>query len=106
MSAFREQLVNDLDVFFNVDEFAQEVVYINAAKTIKAIVTPLADPEIKTTGSAARAEVVIKRLDIPTPKPMDEISIDGQVWIVELATQADEYTHYLRVRSKEGVVYA
>jgi hypothetical protein len=79
--SFKDQLALDLSIFFNTDEFAEEIVY--NTKVIKAIVKTVANLSIEGNNILERLNVLIKREDVANPVFGDSIVINSVIYTVE-----------------------
>ena len=106
---FKDDMVTDLVVLFNEDEFAIPAIYITAgAVNIKIIVDYLNDPGIDIEkGAATRVNVVMNKHAFAPHivAEMDELYFDGKVWRIERVERADDDVVVVNARWKEGTVY-
>ncbi len=110
MSAFKDQLTSDLDVFFNTDEFAEAVTYTpsgGSAVSISAIVDR-ADGSRREGGLSSlqyEAMIQVKASDlVARPKYRDKVTIDGIDYVVmEQGVTGDGYVWTVPLRAKETV---
>lgn len=101
--SLKDDMEDDLDDFFDTDEFAEEIVYVTGAKTISAIIDYTGDPEMSGVNSSTQASITVKKSDVPDIEVMHEFNFDGHLWIVDRIVQGDRYTMNMIVRRKEGV---
>jgi len=81
MTTLAEQMAADLDILFNLDDFAQAVTYDNGTElSILAIV----DREAIGGQNAEGASVTVKRSDVAAPSYRDKFTIGGEVWRVAM----------------------
>lgn len=102
--SFKEQLDNDLDIFFNSDEFAEEVVFVSSESgtmNVKVIIEYLQDLEISSDGNHQSAIVYMKRTDL-NPNYMDKIYINAKEWKIE-QIQENNNVAKLLIRTKERI---
>jgi hypothetical protein len=85
----KTQMVADLSIFYNTDEFAVSVVYTQTGSspkistTIKAHVIYGEGDEYRGADQyGVRAQVRVKAGDIAQPQKGDEITIGADTWIV------------------------
>jgi len=74
--SFKDQLKLDLDVFFNIDEFAVEVIY-HLGKTSTPVTVQFFDEE-SGLGDSVLRKLIVKHDDLPT------LSKDGYFMINEV----------------------
>lgn len=103
MVSFKDRIKQDLDTFFNTNEFAEEIVYVTGSKVIPAIVDYVGDPELSGVNSSTQASITVKKSDVPNIEVMHEFNFDEHLWIVDRIVQGDGYTMNFFVRRKEGV---
>lgn len=101
MSGFKDQIKKDLDIFFNPDEFAEEIVYRSAV--IPAIVDYTEN--LKMDGSSVSQEAIIqvKKDDVSDPVFGDLVVFSGKNWSVERIISGDDETWTLSIRRDERV---
>lgn len=79
-----DQLTTDLDVFFDLDEFAQTVTYDNGTTptSIKAVVDPWG--AVRQSGSQSTVKkIMVKKADVPVPDYRHSFVIDGTTWYIK-----------------------
>lgn len=86
--SFKSQTLKDLETFFNIDEFAQEIFYEN--KNVLAIVDYLKEPSYEGTNISDKAQIMVMRLEVEEPKYGDMVVIDSKVWKVTKATSGED----------------
>lgn len=105
---FKDVLFSDLDVFFNTEEFADEIIYVSqntqTQYTIPAIIDFVGDPDIAGFKKAIYAEALIRLDQIPEPRNQDTCWIDGNEWRVEKLIESDYHVARLLIRRKESSV--
>lgn len=105
--SFKDDLTTDLNIFFNLDEFAEEVVYLAQGEqdsiTINAVIEYLDDLELNTSGNHHKAIAFVKKSDINSPQNMDRIWIDSVEWKVEKIEQEDNQVAKLHIRRNESI---
>jgi len=107
MNAFMSQLETDLqDVFLNLEEFGEEVVFHRAGTAdlvIRALFdTParLADPDTENSVVAVEPRLIVRSSDIPWPvSRADTVTVRGKVyrisrWVDEKLGHAELYLHH------------
>ena len=82
MNTFKEQMSMDLDVFFNLDEFADTVSYYDGTATtpVKGIV------DFGGTGfekQARTGKITVKKSEVPSPGYRHTFTINGETWTVK-----------------------
>ncbi len=81
----KTQIINDLSVFFNVDEFAEIIIYTNSddiETSISAIVTreePVQEEYVRGSETAT-CEIEVKSNDVPTPQYGETFTFDDVDW--------------------------
>ena len=81
----KNQITNDLSVFFNIDEFAEIIVYtnLNAIETSIPAMVSREDPvqeEYVRGNETATCEIEVKISDVPTPHYGETFTFDNVVW--------------------------
>ncbi len=96
----KSQILSDLPVFFNTDDFAETITYNGVS--IKAIVD-YGEYYGDETGrrNAARANITVRHSDVSTPAYDDSVIIDGTTWRVFNIEEGDGYTWSLNLISSE-----
>lgn len=88
LDEFGIQLENDLDIFFNLDDFAEEIIYTptgGIALPIDAIVIrhePFQENYVRGE-NVATLRLYVKSSDIPKPQYGDAFEIDGDTWVYQ-----------------------
>jgi hypothetical protein len=103
--SFKSGLENDLNGFFNEEEFAKEVVFISSGSgtmNIKVVVEFLEELELDGTGNHSSAILYMKKTDL-NPLYMDKVWIDGIEWKVERISNYDDYIVKIFIRRREAV---
>lgn len=102
---FKEQLEADAAVFFNLGEFASEVLYNDAA--ITAVFVSGADLQggnvVQSEGQSARARLWVMVSDVPEPKNLDRVVADGVTWRVAKKAKSTDVWHCLELVAKGSV---
>jgi len=102
--SFKSNLTNDLSIFFNSDEFSEEIVYLSEDSSsninIDAHIEYLNDLEITAEGSCQKAICFVKKTDIVS-QYLDTIWIGGIKWIVDKIDSEDDYVSKLYIRRDE-----
>lgn len=81
----KTQITSDLSVFFNADDFAETIQYINSDKVetdIVAIVTmddPSQEPYVRGE-SIATCEIEVQAKDVPNPQYGETFVFGGYTW--------------------------
>lgn len=103
--SFKDQLVNDLAIFFNTSEFANEVVYQDniGSKTIIAVVMPRNDLKYDSNDVKEECMFLVKHSDIAQPKNGDKIVYDSAVYRVDQILRGNGYSWELLARRNESV---
>lgn len=79
MSAFTDQLAEDMDIFLSSDEFGQDVLYNDGDGPVA--VKGLVD----LTGGIPEADsatIMVKKLEVPAPQYRHSFTIGSDVWHV------------------------
>lgn len=83
MTTFKEQMLADLDCFFNLDEMAETVTYNPG--TGPAEIPALVDyEEPGGQNASAGAQITVKKSDVAAPGYRHTFAIDGVVWHVAM----------------------
>lgn len=98
--AFKDNLASDMSVFFNTDEFSEEILY--NGETVKAIIDRLRQPQIDGDTSADYAQVLVQKSQVNNPKIHDILVFDDKAWVVEIVTRADFLVFELSCHTNEG----
>ena len=82
MTTLKEQLAADLDVFFDLDAFADTVSYYDGTATtpVKGIV------DFGGTGfekQARTGKITVKKSEVPSPGYRHTFGINGETWTVK-----------------------
>ena len=81
----KTQMIEDMDIFYNEDEFAEEVAYTplgGAQVIIPAIIDrdyPFQEPYVRGPNTAL-AMISVKKTDVPNPQYGDTYAFDSQDW--------------------------
>ena len=82
----KEQMITDLAVFFNDDEFSEEITYTAKGEsdaTISAVVirdAALQEPYVRGSETAT-CEIIVKVSDVATPQHGDIFTLnDSEIW--------------------------
>ena len=81
----KTQIISDLPVFFDTDEFAETIVYTNSSSvdaSISAIVSmddPLQEPYVRGE-STATCTIEVKASDVPSPEYGETFTFGGYTW--------------------------
>jgi len=99
---FREQMASDVMTFFNTSEFAEQIEYISAGKTVRAIVEYLDD----FGGSSDMAEYVnlwlcLADIGVWEIANQDRLSIDGESWKIVRRVYSDTMVAQVVARRDE-----
>ena len=101
---FKDNLGTDLDIFFNIDEFATEIVYISqlgGTVNISGHVEYLDDLNVAGEGNCRKAIIFIKQDDVNVER-MDRIWINSIEWKVNKIEQEDSQVAKLFIRNNES----
>ena len=105
---FKELLELDLAVIFNIDEFAEEVIYIAQSVqqqyNIAVVFSLLSDPDISENRKAKYAEIQLKTSSIPEPCNQDVVWRNNEKWRVERLLESTTYISKLLIRREESAV--
>lgn len=82
------------DVFFDTDEFAEEITYNGAS--INAIVEYGVNLTHGET-AAAQAQILVKKADVSAPQPRDTVVIGSTTYTVQSTLKGDGYTWTLNL---------
>ena len=104
----KDQMTSDIAVFFNDDEFAEDITYTakgESAATISAIVikdAPLQEPYVRGSETAT-CEIIVKVSDVGTPQNGDVFTLnDSEIWEFDptngVIYQDDDVLHILLER--------
>lgn len=96
MTTLKEQILSDLDIIFNTDEFADNATYTSKdgtiiSKAIKIIVDFGADLSRTEYGSADFVQIRVKKSDIPNPSVYDTLILNGITYTVRQRLNGDNY---------------
>lgn len=76
----KDQMLLDLDVFFNLDEFARETAYRPASGGEFPVTAVFdADPKAAARG-ADQAWLYVRKSEVPAPAYRDTFVLDGREW--------------------------
>lgn len=104
--SFKNNIENDLGIFFNTDEFAEEIVYLSHGEqddiVINGIVEYFDDLQLSTSGNYRRAILFIKKENVSS-QHMDRVWINSVEWKVEKIEQEDNQVTKLHIRCKESI---
>ena len=79
----KDQMLLDLDVFFNVDEFASVVTYRPATGDPVQIKAVFDTDRQRRDSGADQAWLYVKKADVPSPSYRDTFVIDGEEWKIQ-----------------------
>ena len=94
-----EQLLSDLPVFFNTDEFSQTVTY--AGSSIDAVVSFNKNLDDAGQSPMATGLIRVKASDVANPDYRDAVIISGVTWRVRRIESGDGNTWQLEVYRDE-----
>ena len=97
--SLKNNIKNDLDIFFNTGEFAQEI-SVNSS-TIKAIFKDKSDVVFRDELHTNVPTVVIKREDSQNIKAGDIVSVDNKEYIINYIQHKDSYISELYLSEDE-----
>lgn len=101
MSDFKDRVKQELNVFFNLDEFAEEIVY--GSSVIRAVVDFVENLKMDGSNVMQEGMIQIKKDDVPDPAFGDLVVFGGKNWIVERVTLGDDETWTIAIRRDERV---
>lgn len=95
---------DDLDVFFNTDEFADSATYVKQDDkenpiTVKVIFDFQQNLAMDGRGSKEVALFHVKKSDVDAPRPNDTLSHSGITWTVEQVQGGDGFVWIIQARS-------
>lgn len=92
----------DLPIFFDTDEFSEQILYVSTSKTIHAIVD--VGVEYDEAGRICRklANITYKNTDV-TVAPGDQFLFHGLYWTTMAVIEQDRVTSVAKLRSKEAI---
>ena len=102
----KQQMIADLDIFFNTDEFAEEITYTPAGGSATTI-TMIPDAQNAGIQSVAPESdsmiIYVKTSDVPSPNYKDTFTINGEVWYLRanLSGGANDGTRQLEISRSE-----
>ena len=105
----REQIADDMPVFFNTDEFAEAATYTPSGGSPASINVILSgedhDREDTGTGKKKRrtARLMVKRTDVASPGHGDTVTINSESWAVIDILSQDDYTATLHIERVETI---
>lgn len=82
MTTFAEQMASDLDVLFDLDEFAETVTYSDG--TTSSDVPAIVDYEPPAQNADAGIRIMVKKSDVAAPGYRHSFTIGGDVWYVAM----------------------
>lgn len=91
----------DMDIFFNTSEFAEEVVY--GSQTIHAVVDFLSDLGADGANVSKTILIYIRKSDVSAPKADDFLLVGGTPYSVEFIVKGDDLTWQVQARRDERV---
>ena len=109
MSTFHDDLEQDLEVFFNEDEFADQVTYkpkVGDQVQTQAIIIYEENQTEDQRGNHTKAEIELKRSDVATPNYGDLIEIDSVDWRFIREVHRDRWVVRLEIRTDTRGHYA
>ena len=103
-------MTEDMDVFFDADDFAVSVTYCpdgGTNSTIVAIMTELgpAQEAYERGFTFATAEIEVKAVDVATPQHGDTFTLGGKTWELDPESgviYSDDYTKRIALRRREA----
>lgn len=101
MSDFKDRVKQELDVFFNLDEFAEEIVY--GSSVIRAVVDFAENLKMDGSSATQEATIQVKKDDVSDPSFGDLVVFSGKNWSVERVTSGDDETWTIAIRRDERV---
>lgn len=101
--SFKDHLAADLGIFFNTEEFAENITYKGVA--VPAIVDRLQDPQFSGGNVATYARLHIKKSSVAVVQYLDEIVMDGKAWVVERVESSDSLVWVITARCNERYAF-
>ena len=98
---FKERIKQDLNTFFNIDEFSEEIVYKSAV--VRAIVDFSGNLELDDSNASQMAQIQVLKDDVPEPQFGDLVVFQGKNWTMERVISGDDETWILAIRRDERV---
>lgn len=99
--SLKDQMASDMAIFFNKDEFGEDITYNGA--TITGIPEHGTDRDRgvgwDSNAEASIATVMVQASDVNSPLPSDEVVIRGKVWTVSRIIASDENTFTLELNA-------
>lgn len=101
--SLKDDLEQDLDMFFNLDEFAMQVNYISRESATQKIVVAIwdyrDDRKEQTDTSYIFATLILRRGSLDSsPKYGDIVEFDSEEWLVIRLVSSDSYVDYVEIR--------
>lgn len=97
--SLKQLMTNDINVFFNTDEFCSTVSYNSS--NITAIWTLKENLKEESYSNMKQGELVIKVSDVSDPNYRDTIVIDSTTWYMRRVLYGDGYTWTLLLETEE-----
>jgi hypothetical protein len=99
---FKEQLADDLSVWLNVDEFAEEIDYVDAVGLVTKVVVQFFDDE-SDLGDSMFRKLIARKTDLPTMSKNGYFLINGDKYgIVDF--NPDEQDLLWNVLTQKGML--
>lgn len=94
---FKDQMTADLEVFFNTDEFAVNILYTPVDDFARAITgIPAYGKNLAAAGSSdpamAMMSLSVMQSEVPAPQYDEKMEIDGIEWRIRRISEGDGYT--------------
>ena len=80
---FKQQMIADLDIFFNTDEFAENITYTPAGGSPASVSAILGDENAAIQDPVPAGDtmrIYVKAGEVPSPNYKDTFTIGGEVW--------------------------
>lgn len=103
--SFKENIINDIDIFMNSEEFAEEGTYNGQPITLIPEIgeQPGKGNFYTNEGLAEIAYFWVKVSDVKKPKANDAIVHDGLTWRVARIVETSDGMHLIEATRKEAV---
>lgn len=103
---FKERLARNINVFFNLNEFAETVMYNgNSIVVVPNLGSDLEDGNIVGYhGTSARAIFYLKAVEVPIPRHGDILTYNGEDWTVVQVVYSKGGVHKIACTGRESVL--
>jgi hypothetical protein len=111
MATFKEMLQEDLDIFFDGDDFAEPATwhFYDGSPDKPIFILPLYAGNLDTVADSQRETGVffVRADDIPTPQNKDKITVASLIWRIDQILKSGDGLHhevnvYRDIRAKHG----